>query len=451
MNVRTNDNVVLTDEVREAIGATGIAIRGSIPLDCIRLGVNPRKTRGLDAESMSDLEDTIAADGLLKNILVRKVGDEYQVVAGERRTRAIRSLVEKDILVRDQSTGLMSPASEVYVTVPALIREGCNNDYATRLAFIENDQHEPLCDADTIDLCEDLIETKTRKEVCDLLGKSQAWLSHTLGFRQRLDPANYELLRDGEINRSVAVRLMEYPAEDQIPIIQEAMSIADERHTAVQFRAEEELADAIAMMDEAFVETMEEIDPRAARAAEQRVRASGSKVARAVRRKIQVDDANPTPSQSDVAEAAYRVTGTTHGNKGLTPPQIREHFTDRAVVLLIDADGQDPIDVKTGNRFPARDLQLVVIVAEAIAVGNRDLDAILRAFCRETVTWVGGTDEIVEIVEIEEDEELGEELEESESRFIEDFDFDAPSEKTASLAVRFPKFDIATIGDDEDY
>ena len=46
--------------------------------------------RNFDAEALSQLADSIAANGILQPILVRETGERYEIIAGERRFRAAR-------------------------------------------------------------------------------------------------------------------------------------------------------------------------------------------------------------------------------------------------------------------------------------------------------------------------------------------------------------------------
>ncbi len=61
----------------------------------------PRKT--FDSEGLAGLADSIAANGLLQPILVRRVGERYEIIAGERRFRAskLAGLSEIPVIVTD--------------------------------------------------------------------------------------------------------------------------------------------------------------------------------------------------------------------------------------------------------------------------------------------------------------------------------------------------------------
>jgi ParB family chromosome partitioning protein len=93
-----------------------------IPLSRIRpCSFQPRKD--FSAEAINELADSIREQGILTPLLVRKSGDGYELIAGERRWRAA------------QVAGLSE--------VPALVREA-DDRKTLELALIENLQREDL-------------------------------------------------------------------------------------------------------------------------------------------------------------------------------------------------------------------------------------------------------------------------------------------------------------------
>ncbi len=83
--------------------------------------LQPRKE--FDKEKLSDLISSIKEKGVLQPLLVRRSGDQYELIAGERRFRAVQSLnIEK---------------------VPAIIKEASDQE-ALVLALIENIQRQEL-------------------------------------------------------------------------------------------------------------------------------------------------------------------------------------------------------------------------------------------------------------------------------------------------------------------
>src|SRR5262245_38979220 len=62
-----------------------------IPIARIRPNpFQPRKT--FDQQQLADLESSLATNGLLQPIVVRRVGDAYELIAGERRFRAATNI-----------------------------------------------------------------------------------------------------------------------------------------------------------------------------------------------------------------------------------------------------------------------------------------------------------------------------------------------------------------------
>jgi ParB family transcriptional regulator, chromosome partitioning protein len=69
----------------------------------------PRKE--MDPQQLADLVDSIRAEGLLQPIVVRPVGDKFQLIAGERRWRAFQQLKLKMIPARVMASTDASSAS----------------------------------------------------------------------------------------------------------------------------------------------------------------------------------------------------------------------------------------------------------------------------------------------------------------------------------------------------
>jgi ParB family chromosome partitioning protein len=109
-------NVALFAEEEES------SVPHTLPLDQITLPpTQPR--RYFDPQAMQSLVDSVKSEGILQPLLVRPVGEKYEVIAGERRYRA---------------------AQEAELTqVPVTIRE-MTDDQAVQYALIENLQREDL-------------------------------------------------------------------------------------------------------------------------------------------------------------------------------------------------------------------------------------------------------------------------------------------------------------------
>jgi len=81
---------------------------GPLEVDVDRLSPNALQPRGqVDDERLADLARSIKSNGVIQPIIVRKVGDRFQIIAGERRWRAARQagLLRVPVVVREVATG----------------------------------------------------------------------------------------------------------------------------------------------------------------------------------------------------------------------------------------------------------------------------------------------------------------------------------------------------------
>ncbi len=138
-------NVALFAEEEAAAPAT-------VPLDKITLpSTQPR--RYFDPKAMQSLLESVKKDGILQPLLVRPVGDKYELVAGERRYRAALD------------AGLTQ--------VPVTIRE-LSDEQALQFALTENLQREDLNPVEEVEGILQLLASKLGKdksEVISLLNK----------------------------------------------------------------------------------------------------------------------------------------------------------------------------------------------------------------------------------------------------------------------------------------
>ena len=65
---------------------------GQLWLDCVAIEANPYQPRQTFEEAeIADLADSIRTHGILQPLVVRRVGEGYQLIAGERRLRAAQA------------------------------------------------------------------------------------------------------------------------------------------------------------------------------------------------------------------------------------------------------------------------------------------------------------------------------------------------------------------------
>jgi ParB family chromosome partitioning protein len=172
-------------------GATeGTAALTEIPV--VDITPNPNQPRvHFDEEALGELADSIAQVGLLQPVLVRRVDDGYQLIAGERRWRAARR------------AGL--------TTVPAVVRVSDDNS-AVEEALIENLHREDLTALEEAAAYLQLIEDfdLTHEDVARRIGKSRSSVTNTLRLLG-LPPEVQRLLADGKLSAGHAKALLGTP------------------------------------------------------------------------------------------------------------------------------------------------------------------------------------------------------------------------------------------------
>lgn len=132
----------------------------SVPLD--KLAPNPDQPRKIfNEESLIELAGSIRANGIIQPLVVKKSGEEYIIIAGERRFRAAK----------------MAGLNEV----PVIIKE--YDDAKTReISLIENLQREDLNAMEESEAIRELMEMYdlTQEEVAQKLGKARPSIANTL-------------------------------------------------------------------------------------------------------------------------------------------------------------------------------------------------------------------------------------------------------------------------------
>jgi ParB family chromosome partitioning protein len=77
-------------------------------VDVDRLAPNELQPRGhMDRATLEDLAQSVSSNGIIQPIVVRKIGDRFQIIAGERRWRAAKmaGLQRVPVVVRDVAPG----------------------------------------------------------------------------------------------------------------------------------------------------------------------------------------------------------------------------------------------------------------------------------------------------------------------------------------------------------
>ena len=121
--------------------------------------LQPRKKFATD--KLRELKDSIKEKGIIQPVIVRTIEDGYELIAGERRFRAVKELG--------------------YDEIPAIVKEVSDAD-SLELSLIENIQREELNPVEEANAYMDLIEkfNFSQEEISKAVGKDKSTISNTL-------------------------------------------------------------------------------------------------------------------------------------------------------------------------------------------------------------------------------------------------------------------------------
>ena len=166
-----------------------------ISLDEIRSNpYQPRKT--FNDESLNELAASIKEYGIIEPIIVKKSVQGYEIVAGERRTKAAKI------------AGL--------TIIPAIVKDFSDQDMM-EIALLENIQREDLNPIDEASSIDRIIKVRgfTQDEFAKRFGKSRSYITNLLGLL-RLPLVVQEKVKDGKLSMSHARNLSKLDDEELI-------------------------------------------------------------------------------------------------------------------------------------------------------------------------------------------------------------------------------------------
>lgn len=154
----------------------------------------PRKT--FDEDALKELAESIKIHGVVQPIIVKKSIKGYDLIAGERRTKASKMAGK--------------------TTIPAIIRE-FNDEEMMEIALIENIQRENLNPIEEAEGYENIIQAYnlTQDEVAKKFGKSRSYITNILGLL-RLPPNTRQYVIEGKISTGHARVLSKMSDEKEI-------------------------------------------------------------------------------------------------------------------------------------------------------------------------------------------------------------------------------------------
>jgi ParB family chromosome partitioning protein len=186
---------------------------GSLDQDLVHLGIDqirpaeaqPRKH--FDESKLKELAQSIKTNGLIQPLVVRRIGDGFQLIAGERRWRAA------------QLAGIHK--------VPCVIKDA-SDDAVLELSLIENLQREDLNPIEEAAAYNSLVETlgMTQDQVAQRIGKDRSTVANSLRLL-RLPSEVQTLVQHEKISMGHARALLALAsAEQQIRLANEIVARA---------------------------------------------------------------------------------------------------------------------------------------------------------------------------------------------------------------------------------
>lgn len=166
-----------------------------LPLTEIRS--NPYQPRThFNEDALNEFAQSIKEHGVIQPIIVKKSIKGYELIAGERRTRASK-IAGKE-------------------TIPAIIRD-FNDQEMMEIALIENIQRENLNPIEEAEAFAKIIEatSMTQEETAQKFGKSRSYITNILGLN-KLPEKTKKYVVEGKITMGHARALSKIEDEEQI-------------------------------------------------------------------------------------------------------------------------------------------------------------------------------------------------------------------------------------------
>ena len=206
-----SNNVIDFDNFEDTVVEENKKDVTEIAIDEIRSNpYQPRKT--FDSETLNELAKSIEEYGVVQPIIVKKSIKGYELVAGERRTKAAKI------------AGLKM--------IPAIIKD-FDDQEMMEIALIENIQREDLNPIDEASSISNIIKLKgyTQEEFATKFGKSRTYVTNLLGLLKLPDEVK-RLVEKRAISMSHARVLSKIDDEEKVndlakKIVTEDMSVRD--------------------------------------------------------------------------------------------------------------------------------------------------------------------------------------------------------------------------------
>ncbi|WP_377887209.1 nucleoid occlusion protein [Alkalihalobacillus sp. R86527] len=192
----------LNEEKNEAMESDQDEVKHILVEEIIPNRFQPR-TIFID-EKIAELSQTIKTHGIIQPIVVREREGKYEIIAGERRWRAVKKLG--------------------WERIPAIVKE-FNDSQTASIALIENLQREELTAIEEAMAYSQLLELHnlTQESLAQRLGKGQSTIANKLRLLKLPEPIQQALLNKQITERHARALIPLKNPENQVKVLEEVI------------------------------------------------------------------------------------------------------------------------------------------------------------------------------------------------------------------------------------
>ena len=197
-----------------------------IPIEDIYPNANQPRTH-FDEKALQELAESIKVLGIIQPITVRKDGDKFEIISGERRYRASKMAGLKEI--------------------PAYVRL-VNDQELLEMALVENIQREDLDAIEVALTYQRLLEEigLTQEALSQRVGKERSTITNSIRLL-KLNPDVQQAIRNGDISagHGRAILSLENPEDQQAlfkQIVNNRLSVRQAEEAAKHFKSPKEIS-----------------------------------------------------------------------------------------------------------------------------------------------------------------------------------------------------------------
>jgi hypothetical protein len=358
---------------------------------------NPRtlSNPGFGQEEMASLRKGITKDGLNHALLVWIDADtgRPKLVAGERRLRAIRQLIEEDVsalkeieagnkdakrvMVKNQRTGKIEPALKVYGEdgVECKISDATNEREFLRQAIQENTLHESLTDFEILQQCKNMEEAGfSRSEQAETLEVSEAWISQSHSLINGPDCVLKAMERQ-QLTRTAALTFLPVDPDKVASVLRQAVELTYKEAEIKEAQAQGELnkaMDELQAGEAALSLSRFTGDHESEKKAKRQVSRAGKSKEKAEKKLAAAKNKKKKKITVDtIQKAAQKVDGAAENMSGpQSMKHVRQIIAEMKDLLIENKEKEELTNPANDNVYTTRDMRLVWNVLEWMSNRN---------------------------------------------------------------------------------